>query len=96
MKKGNDRSSAACHISIADDRKINVLIPCVGICCNKQLIGYKLCASVQIDGIYRLIRRKGNHLLYAGIQCTVDHVLRSVDIGLDCLIRVVFTGRNLL
>ena len=57
MEQRYHGTSAARHISITDDGKIDILHTGIGIGRHKQLVRHQLRAAVQIDGIDRLVRR---------------------------------------
>ena len=82
-------------VAVTDDGEADILASGIGVGSNEQLIGYQLGTAIQIDRIDGLIRRQGYDLLDTGIQCGINDVLRTVDIGLDGFRRVVLTGRNL-
>ncbi len=95
MEERNNGSAASCYVAVTDDGEADILASGIGVGSNEQLIGYQLGTAIQIDRIDGLIRRQGYDLLDTGIQCGINDVLRTVDIGLDGFRRVVLTGRNL-
>ena len=96
VKERNDGASAACHVAVTDNGEADILCARISIGCNKQFIGNKLGATVQVDRVYRLVRGKRYHLFHIHVQTGVNYVLRTVNIGLNCFCGVVFTCRNLL
>ena len=96
MKKGNDGAAASRHVAVADDGKADVLRPRVGVGRDEELVGNQLGSAVKIHRVHRLVGGERHHLLYAAVQTCVDHILRSVDIGLNGLVGIVLAGGNLL
>lgn len=62
VKERNDGASAACHVAVTDNGEADILCARISIGCNKQFIGNKLGAAVQVDRVYRLVRGKRYHL----------------------------------
>ena len=96
VKERNNGATASGYVAITDDREIDVLFACIGIGCDKQLIRYQLGSAVEVYRVYRLIRRKGNYLLYIAVKGCINDILCTMDVGLDRFVWIVFTGRHLL
>ena len=95
FKEGNHRATAACHVAVTHDGEAGVLCSHVGIGCDKQLVGYQLGSAIEVYRVNRLIGGQGYYLFHSGFQCCINDILCTVDIGFNCFIRVIFTGRYL-
>ena len=96
MKQRDDGTAASGHVAVTDDGEADILGSGIGVRSHKKLVAHQLGAAVQVYRIHRLVRGQGDHLLHIGIQSRINDVLRTVDIGADRLIGIVFTGRHLL
>ncbi len=96
VEEGDDGAAAARHIAIPHDGERDISRACIGVGRDEQLVRYQLGAAVQVHRIDRLVRRQRHNPGYLRVEAGVDDIHRTVDIGLDRLSGVVFTGGNLL
>ena len=91
------RAAAAQHIAVAHHREAR-RAPAADIRTrsDKQAVGDHLSGAVQVHRVDGLVGRERKHLLHAVVECGINDVLRTVDVVLDCLKRVVLTRTHLL
>jgi hypothetical protein len=93
---GNDTTPTAHHVAITYNAKTSVCtLAGVGISRSKNLLGAQLGGSVQVRGVHGLVSAQGDSLSHPTFEGSNNDVLRSQDIGLDCLEGIILTGWDL-
>ena len=73
-----------------------MLFPHDVVCRDKKLVACQFRRTVEIDRIRRLIRRERDHLLHPAVDRRIDHELRTVNVSVDALHRIVFGDVHML
>jgi len=88
-------TAAADNVAIANATESRVLCAGIGVRLHKHLFRTKFGGAIEIDGIDSFVRAERTNSPDAAIDRRFDHVLPTIDIGLNCFERVVLAGWNL-
>jgi hypothetical protein len=97
LEEERDHRAAAAHdIAVAHHAETKIARAFDIVRRDEELVRAQLGRAVEIDGRRSLVGRERHHAFHAAVQTGFDDVLRSEDVRLDALERIVFRHRHLL